>query len=166
MTGPKRRRVSRRWMLWAGGASAVTAATASLPLTQAGAADRGGGNGAVSTAARVVGHDGSRLRVVSLDTGAPLGSIPPAGFPASAPPRVGDLVTLTDQWSGYPLALVPLCAWVKAQPEHVGGSRYRLSNQQAEDPQALLPGMSRSANARVCLMQTQLPTALVLAVRD
>jgi hypothetical protein len=89
--------------------------------------------------------------------------VPFVGFPDYVVPRVGDLVTVTDDWPGIALAAVPVCHWVTGVPKALSNGEFAIAGARvATSP--LLSG-TRNVPVAVCLLDTELPTAQVLATR-
>jgi len=108
--------------------------------------------------ARTVAVNASSVDVVTLTTMQHM-SVPIVGFPL--PPRVGDLVTVTDRVPGHTLAALPLCKWVTGVPTQRGDLFEIGSAIAADSPR--LHGLSTAVS--VCLEDSTLPDREVLAVR-
>ena len=101
--------------------------------------------------------NGVHSRVASAQT------VPYAGFPAGFVPRAGDLVTVTDQYPGLALAAVPVCRWVTGVPKRRRDGSFTVAGHRvAASPKLTEHGSGR---VKVCLLDTELPSAQVLSVR-
>ena len=88
--------------------------------------------------------------------------VPYAGFPDHIVPRVGDLVVVTD-WAGQGLAAVPVCHWITGVPTRRPDGDFSIGDTVlAASP--LLEHAGRKP-IQVCVLDTELPTAQVLATR-
>jgi hypothetical protein len=88
--------------------------------------------------------------------------VPYAGFPDHVVPRVGDLVVVND-WAGQGLAAGPVCHWITGVPTRRPDGDFNIGDTVlAASP--LLEHAGRKP-IRVCVLDTELPTAQVLAVR-
>jgi hypothetical protein len=165
------RKLSRRHVLRVAAvvsASAVAVAT----IGDTASADPGpastGGSGKRAELGRVVTADRSLL-VVDSPAAANNSkvttpqTVPFVGFPEHVAPRVGDLVTVTDDWPGVALAAVPVCHWVTGVPKPLAGGEFSIGGARvASSP--LLTG-AQNVRMSVCLLDTELPVAQVLATR-
>lgn len=162
--GMSRRQVFRIGTVVAGGVGVIAVADAAT-------ADPGGGAGKTGKRAelgRVVGGQSSQLLVTTPDT--PNHSrvnstmlIPYAGFPDHVVPRTGDLVTVIEDWPGLALAAVPVCHWITGAPKAQSNGSYLVAGTSL----AASPLLADSVGKRiqVCVLDTELPTAQVLATR-
>ncbi|WP_163566976.1 hypothetical protein [Fodinicola feengrottensis] len=89
--------------------------------------------------------------------------VPYAGFPAHVTPRVGDLVTVTDDWPGAAVAAIPVCHWIQGMPKSLPNGGFSVAGTQLA-PTPLLENMGKK-RIQVCILDTELPTAQVLATR-
>jgi hypothetical protein len=111
--------------------------------------------GAVATVA--ASKRANRTRVAATER------VPYAGFPEGIAPRPGDLVTVTDNWDGLALAAVPVVHWLTGVPQRQADGSYQLDGESiAASP--LLAAQAKK-RVRVCVLDTELPVAQVLAVR-
>jgi hypothetical protein len=89
--------------------------------------------------------------------------VPFVGFPDHVVPRVGDLVTVTDDWPGVALAAVPVCHWVTGVPKAQPGGTFTIGGT-AVEASPLLQDVG-AKRVTVCVLDTELSTAQVLATR-
>ncbi len=166
----EKRGISRRQVLRVGTVvgSAVTLVAVSeqvasaAPQVDPNQATSRGDLGRVSTASGGVGVIAAPKRANRTKVTVPA-QVPFAGFPEGVTPRPGDLVTVTDNWDGLALAAVPVVHWLTGVPKQRNDGSYELAGERlAESP--LLP-MRTSKRVRVCVLDTELPDAQVLAVR-
>jgi hypothetical protein len=90
-------------------------------------------------------------------------AVPYVGFPDHVAPRVGDFVTVTDDWPGVALAAVPVCHWVTGVPKALPNGGFTVGGTTVA-PSPLLDGIV-GKRALVCVLDTDLPVAQVLATR-
>lgn len=127
--------------------------------------------------ARVTTVSGSALDLATLDPAdepsLPWTGVPVAGFPWELRPRVGDHVTVTNGFLDLALAAVPLCSWIDATPV-ASGAGYAVGGRQTvargailgAPANALATAVQGGKGVSVCLVDTDLPAALVLQVRE
>jgi hypothetical protein len=159
-----RRRVLRVSALVASSAAAVTVAESAAT-----AAPGQPSTGSRAELGRVskTGDGTALLQVESPDT--PHASrvadrelVPYAGFPDHVVPRVGDLVVVTD-WAGKGLAAVPVCHWISGVPRRRPDGDFSIG----DTVLAATPLLEHAGRKpiQVCVLDTELPTAQVLATR-
>ncbi|WP_371649043.1 MULTISPECIES: hypothetical protein [unclassified Streptomyces] len=172
-----RKRLTRRAALTAAVAGAGSVAV-SVPASGAATArGRGPGSTARTDLARVrsVTADslhvdfpqaGTRTRsLMAPDAPASRETVPMAGFPQGVVPRPGDRVMVTDWWDGRETAAIPVVSWVTGVPRPLRDGGYRVGGRRAA-PSPLLERASRTGTrTAVCLLDTELATAQVMAVR-
>ncbi|GII95826.1 hypothetical protein [Sinosporangium siamense] len=168
----KERSFSRRKALRAGAVAAAAAAAATginATANAASAAAPPAAAGGRADLARVVKVDGARLVVDAPASAAGVQAVrtaeqvPLVGFPAGFVPRPGDLVSVVDSWPGKAVAAVPVCHWVTGVAKALPGGGFSVDGQRIAAT-ALLDGQANT-RLRVCLLDTELPTAQVLATR-
>lgn len=113
--------------------------------------------------ASVASASGPNVSATTIDGGKTV-TVPFVGFPADFVPRVGDRVTVTDQWPGNALAAVPLCRWVRGVPKRQANGEFVVAGRRIAASRLL--EVVRSRSVRVCLLDTDLPAAQALTVRD
>lgn len=89
--------------------------------------------------------------------------VPYAGFPPHVTPRVGDLVTVTDDWPGVAVAAIPVCHWIQGVPKALPAGGFSVAGTRLA-PTPLLEKVGKT-RIQVCVLDTELPTAQVLATR-
>ncbi|GAA3956296.1 hypothetical protein [Actinoplanes auranticolor] len=89
--------------------------------------------------------------------------VPFAGFPEGITPRPGDLVTVTDNWDGLALAAVPVVHWLAGVPKQRSDGSFEVAGERIAASPLLKEKTSK--RIRVCVLDTELPDAQVLAVR-
>ncbi|MFI6238385.1 hypothetical protein ACIBEF_00740 [Micromonospora sp. NPDC050795] len=71
---------------------------------------------------------------------------------------------MTDLWPGLAVAAVPLVHWLTGVPKVAAGGGYELAGQRiAASP---LLDRKRTSRMQICLLETELAEAQVLAVRQ
>jgi hypothetical protein len=118
--------------------------------------------GRVSTAGGGVGVIATPKRANRTKVDAPV-QVPFAGFPKGVTPRPGDLVTITDNWDGLALAAVPVVHWLTGVPKQRPDGSHELAGERIAASHLLTEETSK--RVRVCVLDTELPDAQVLAVR-
>jgi len=157
------RRAALRWGF-------VSASTVAVGVTATGAAtaspaEPAAGEGGL---ARVLGVAGGIVSVELLTSaGRTRGTmaVPFAGFPDAITPRRGDLVAIGKNVSGYAVAAAPLCSWFTGVPRATMAGGLEVAGKTVVASPALSEAVRRGVSARVCLLDTELPAALVLSVR-
>lgn len=163
--------ISRRRVMRVGAVIASSAAVVAV-VGDAAAADpgvpadgRAAGRGDLG---RVAGSTHPMVRVERPDTphSARVGAaevVPYIGFPEHVVPRVGDLVTVTDAWPGVALAAIPVCHWVTGVPKALPSGGFQIGDTRVVASPLLKDVIGN--RIRACILDTELPTAQVLATR-
>lgn len=89
--------------------------------------------------------------------------VPFAGFPEGITPRPGDLVTVTDNWDGFAVAAVPVVHWLVGKPKKLSDGAYEVAGERVVASPLL--EAQKSKRVRVCVLDTELPEAQVMAVQ-
>lgn len=93
-------------------------------------------------------------------------TVPIVGFPSNVTPRVGDLVMVTDQFGGYAVAAVPVCRWLDGVPREGGNGRAIVEGVRVVGLPDIYPNYRSGRSVSVCVLDTELPEAQVLSVRE
>lgn len=159
-------RISRRTVLRWG---VVSASTVAVGVTATGAATASPvepttGEGGL---ARVLGVAGGVVNVELLGARRSPNTIavPFAGFPDAITPRAGDLVAIGENLFGYALAAAPVCSWFTGVPRATRAGGLEVAGRRVVPSPELDEALRGGLSARVCLLDTELPAALVLSVR-
>jgi hypothetical protein len=170
---PSDQQFSRRSVLRAGAAVAAGAGVAGVVGDATAAAAPQHTAGAAVTAdhrppalGRVSKNHGSTLTVVSPsatagDRVSATVTAPLRGFPDGVTPRVGDLVGVTVDAVSGAAGAYPMCHWVTGVPKALPDGTLSVSGTRVLPSPQLRPGRAVS----VCVLDTELPAAQVLAVR-
>lgn len=87
--------------------------------------------------------------------------LPLVGFPVGVTPRSGDLVGVVRDSTGVAIAAAPMCHWITGVVSAQGDGRMTISGTRLAPSQLVSTGRSAS----VCVLDTELLDAQVLAVR-
>ncbi|MFF1477147.1 hypothetical protein ACFVYD_06155 [Streptomyces sp. NPDC058301] len=109
---------------------------------------------------------GSRSRaLMAPDATASQETVPLVGFPEGISPRPGDRVMVTDWWDGMEVAAIPVVSWVTGVPKPLPGGGYQVGGRRTAPTPLLKAAGERRSRTAVCLLDTELDTAQVMAVR-
>lgn len=111
-------------------------------------------------------RDGSRTRkLMAPDAKASQEVVPLAGFPNGIIPRPGDRVMVTDWWDGMDVAAIPVVSWVTGVPKPLPGGGYQVGGRRTAPTPLLKAHSEQRDRTAVCLLDTELEAAQVMAVR-
>ncbi|GAA0583719.1 hypothetical protein [Streptomyces crystallinus] len=111
-------------------------------------------------------REGSRTReLMAPDARASQEVVPLVGFPNGVIPRPGDRVMVTDWWDGMDVAAIPVVSWVTGVPKPLPGGGYQVGGRRTAPTPLLEAPSEKGGRTAVCLLDTELEAAQVMAVR-